>query len=169
MRSYVHSKTHGELNIWDKRPAYSAKGFKWKLWMTLDTVLSKGSALNSSFPSRGVKPAKHYQWIWQRDLECLLLKSPIQMLLGVITTRNFIVYWLSRSQIPEGNLGVFSYFPGRQTGNRNSIFAGLQTKTLLNVGSPSVILLFRSAHFKACKRTCPQRGLKTHKRSLTSP
>lgn len=111
-------------------------------------MLFKGLALNSFIPSWRVKPAKHYQWIWKWDLECLLLKSSIQMLPGVITTRNFIIYWLSHSQIPEANLGVFSYFPGRQTGNRTGIFAGLQTKILPDVGSPSEILLFRPAHFQ---------------------
>lgn len=116
--------------------------------MTSDTVLFKGLGWNSFIPSWRVKPAKHDQWIWKWDLEYLLLKSPFQMLPRVITTRNAIIYWLFHIQIPDGNLGVFIYFPGRQTGNRISIFVCLQRKILLDVGSPSEILLFRPAHFQ---------------------
>lgn len=50
--------------------------------------------------------------------------------------QRFHIYELSHSQIPEENLGVFSYFPGRQTGNRTGIFSGLQTKILTGCGLP---------------------------------
>lgn len=70
------------------------------------------------------------------------------MLPEVITTRNAIIYSVFHIQIPEGNLGVFIYFPERQTDNRTGISVHLQRKILLDVGSPSDILLFRSAHFQ---------------------